>query len=739
MESFVGKVDSIFFRNEDNGYTVAKFITDDGEEIVFNGVFITIDENDYLELQGEMVIHQKFGLQLNVRSYFIPKLVTKESIIAFLGSGVIHGMREKTAKKVVDHFGLDTMEILENNPGRLSEVSGIGNSTLRKIIEGYNSKREEKNIIMGLAYYNITPSLAMKIFAAYGLNTLKKIKENPYGLCKDVSGIGFKKADEIAEKLGVGKDSLFRIEEGLVYVLTESAAQGHTYLPYKELVEKSKAILETEETYVAQALYEQCVKGYLKIEDVDNERRVFLQNLYQCECDIASRLMDLLRKGASTNKNKLLDSVIKNAENFLDIKLADKQREAVEIALSSKIMILTGGPGTGKTTVVRFIIECFREIDKKVVLCAPTGRAAKRLSESGGLEAQTIHRLLEVGYGDESMEAAFGRDELNPIDAQVIIMDECSMVDVYLMRAFLRAVDKKSTLIFIGDCDQLPSVGAGNVLSDMIESQVISTVTLDEIFRQSQESDIIANAHRVNKGEKLFIKKDAQDFFFMERFSPKQSSDLIEELVSKRLPEYFDISVMDIQVLSPVRKGEIGVLSLNSKLQQRINPQKDYVEEISFGDKLFRVKDKVMQIKNEYDRAYINNNTFKKGEGVFNGDIGYVDAIDKKNKILYVSFDDGRRVEYAQGDLDNLELAYAITVHKSQGCEFSVVVLPIISIPPNLQSRNILYTAMTRAKKAIVIVGSKNMIDLMISREIRQKRYSGLSERIINISKMWEE
>ncbi|MGL5439969.1 MAG: SF1B family DNA helicase RecD2 [Filifactoraceae bacterium] len=737
METYVGKIDTIFFRSEENGYTVGRFITDDNEELIFNGIFITVEENDYFELNGVMEVHPKFGLQLSVSSYSFPKLVTRESIISFLGSGVIQGVRTKTAKKIVDHFGLDTMDILERSPSRLEEISGIGSSTLKKIIESYNEKHEEKKVILGLGYYDITPNLAMKIFSTYGLNSINKLRENPYGLCRDVSGIGFKKADEIARKLGIDKTSMFRIEEGLIYVLAESLNKGHTYLPYEMLVSKSEEILEVSESYVATALYEQCIKGFLKLEDFQDERRIFLQGVYNCECTVASLLLEFINRESIKSNELSVETIVSNAEKFFDIKLASRQKDAVKLALNSNVMILTGGPGTGKTTVVRFIIECFKELGQKVAICAPTGRAAKRLSESSGLDAQTIHRLLEMSYADKDLELAFGRDEQNPIDADVIIVDECSMVDIYLMKALLKAVNKNSKIIFIGDSDQLPSVGAGNVLGDMIDSKIISTITLNEIFRQSQESDIVANAHRINNGKAIEIQNDSKDFFFMERYSVKESISLIEDLVYKRLPEYFGLSCMDIQVLSPAKKGEIGTINLNNRLQQVINPPKEFLEDMEYGEKTFRVNDKVMQIKNEYNRPFINNNTLKKGEGIFNGDIGYVDAIDKKNKQLYVSFEDGRRSQYTQPELDNLELAYAITVHKSQGCEFPVVVMPIISIPLGLQSRNILYTGITRAKKTIVIVGSKNMVDLMISRDVREKRYSGLRDRIIDLNKMW--
>lgn len=741
MESFEGKVLEIIYRNEDNGYTVGVMETSESEIITFVGTFIAIEEFDYLKITGKQKLHPTYGHQLEVKNYDIPNLGNRKSILAYLSSGIIDDIGPKLAARIVDRFGDDTLEIMDNEPSKLLEVEGIGKKKYNKIIQSYAGKVKLRSIIVGLAEFDISPNIAMKIYKAFGDSTMEVLKSNPYSICAKIKGIGFLKADEIAKKIGISKDSLNRISQGIKFVLEEFCYQGNSFFYLEELEERSKRMLGCDSERFAQGLYELCVSGQCILENKDGVRRVFLYNFYKVENQIAKMTVDLLNSPTSQMLSGRSSAImIKETEDKIGKILAAKQREAVMSALENNVMVLTGGPGTGKTTIVSFIIECFEQLGKKVTLCAPTGRAAKRLSESSAKKASTIHRLLEVGFTDENAEEGYyNKDESNPLDTDVLIVDEMSMVDIFLMKALLCALKPGTVLIMVGDKDQLPSVGPGKVLWDFIESNMVKTVTLNEIFRQAKESSIIINAHRVNKGEELELVKGAQDFFFMARNSQLEAKKLIVELIAERLPKYFGVKSNDIQILTPIKKSEVGVLELNRKIQEAVNASRPELQEFKHGDRIFRTNDKVMQIKNNYEKEFTGYGGSESGKGVFNGDIGYIDAVDNRAKQFYISFEDGRRCRYEFSEADNIEHAYAITVHKSQGSEFDIIVIPIMALPPLMQNRNILYTALTRSKKAVVLVGSMYYINKMISNTSLIERNSSLADRLISIKQLLSE
>lgn len=736
MESFEGKVVEIIYRNDENGYTVGVMETVENEIITFVGTFISIEESDYLKISGNQKLHPSYGMQLDVKSYEMPDLGSRKSILAYLSSGIIDEIGPKMAQRIVDLFGDETFEIMDNQPHRLLEVEGIGKKKQEKIIESFQSKVRLRSIIVALAEYGISPNIAMKLYRAFGEQTLGIIKSNPYEICAKIKGIGFIKADEIARKTGFARDSIQRISQGIKYVLEEFCYQGNVFMNIEDLQESSMRLLGCDSDKFEQGIYELCISGQAVLENKDGARRMYLYNFYKAENAVAKMTVDLLGQSASTDfTGRSAESMITETEDRLGKKLAKRQREAVICALENSLMVLTGGPGTGKTTIVSFIIECYEQIGKKVTLCAPTGRAAKRLAESSGRKASTIHRLLEVGYTDENeQENFYNRDESNPLDTDVLIVDEMSMVDIFLIKALFCAIKPGTSVIMVGDRDQLPSVGPGKVLWDFIESEKVSTVTLDEIFRQSSESSIIINAHRVNQGKPLELVKGADDFFFMARNTHSEAADLIVELISSRLPQYFGVKPQDIQILSPVKKSESGVNELNRRVQEAVNPPAKEKSEFRHSERVFRTGDKVMQIRNNYEKEYTGYGGIESGKGVFNGDIGYIDAVDTRAKQFYISFEDGRRSRYEFSEADNIDHAYAVTVHKSQGSEFDIVIIPVLSVPSVMQSRNILYTALTRAKRAVVLVGSMKSINRMISNTSLIERNSSLAERIVYIS-----
>ncbi len=728
-EIYEGTIEDIIFRNESNGYTVAVMSVRENEPLTITGNFVSLEIGDHLEVKGERTIHPSYGVQFKVTFAEHKAPASEEAIMAFLCSGVLEGVGRKMAERIFEKFGLNTLDVMDNEPERLIEVEGIGRRKLERLLESYRAKRDLNLAILKLSQYGISSAMAMKIHRFYGEHAIGIIEENPYCLCRDIKGIGFRKADEIARKIGIETGDINRLMQGIVYLLQEAGGRGHTYLPEGELIYLARDLLRTEEEKIDEAIYELCVQGFVVMQVAEEERRLYLEHYHETENAIANALVHLLGTGDEIEDVQSED-LIQAMEDKTGISLAEKQKQAVSLALGHKVMILTGGPGTGKTTVVKFILRCFEDMKKKVFLCAPTGRAAKRLSESADKEAKTIHRLLEVGFSDDDEVNFYNRDESNPLEADVVIVDEMSMVDIFLMKALLRALPTGARLVMIGDADQLPSVGAGNVLRDMIDSGLIPTVTLTEIFRQKEESGIIINAHRVNKGESLVLEKGSGDFFFMKRREKHQVRELVLELITQRLPEYYDLKPHEIQILTPIRKGDVGVHEFNRQIQQVLNPASKDKPEFRAMDVVFREGDKVMQIKNNYQKKYRSTLTYEEGEGVFNGDIGYIDAVDTTLKQFYITFDDNRRCRYEFAEADNVEHAYAITVHKSQGSEFDVVIIPILSLPPMLQNRNILYTAITRAKKALVLVGETYYVDKMIRNINLQPRYSSLNEKL---------
>lgn len=741
--TFEGNVSEIIFRNEENGYTVARLRTRKGE-ITFVGFFLVLDEGESIEITGREKNHPIYGQQIEVLSYQLAALEDDKSIFNYLSSGNIDEIGPKMAERIVNHFGDQTLEVFEKNPERLLEIEGIGPKRFNKIIQSYQAQSQQRSILIQLSSYEIPAPLAMKIYKAFGQETIKVLKENPYLLASRIKGLGFLRVDEIAMKMGLAKDSLQRIEEGIKYVLAEDNYQGDSYSTMDKLKVKAMQILGASMDKIDQALYELAIKKDIIIEEGQievfgkgmTEERVYLEQIHQCESEIAYLLLKLMAQPQTSQVvQRDAQTMVKEAEDRLGIQLEAMQAEAVTSALDQKVMVLTGGPGTGKTTIISFLISCLEDLGQKVRLCAPTGRAAKRMSETTGREAMTIHRLLEVGYRGEDDDNFYNRDEDNPLETDVIIVDEVSMVDIFLMRALLRAVPLGCSLILVGDKDQLPSVGLGTVLQDIIDSQVIKTVTLSEIFRQSKESSIIVNAHRVNRGEGLEIQKGSQDLFLMQRNNPREAQDLVVELMTQRLPSFYQVDPRDIQVLCPIKKTALGVFELNNRLQDSLNPPEGK-KEFKQQDRILREGDKVMQTKNNYEKEYIGQNGAESGKGVFNGDIGNIASIDPVAKEFFILWEDQRISRYAFDEADNIEHAYAMTVHKSQGSEFDIVIIPIMNLPPMMQNRNILYTALTRAKKLVVLVGSAYQIDRMIQNRQTQERNSSLAQRLITMKDM---
>ena len=737
--TYEGNINEIIYRNDENGYTVGTMKTTEGE-ITFVGTFVDINEGDTLVIEGREKVHPIYGQQIEVQSHTLPALDTDKSIFNYLSAGNIDEIGPKMAERIVNRFGSKTLEVFDKHPEKLLEVEGIGPKKFNKIIQSYQAKSAQRTTVVQLSAYDISTALAMRIYKTFGEKTLQVLRENPYLIASKVRGVGFLKADEIAIKMGLGKDSIQRLKEGLKYILTESGYSGDTYMTLESLKAKGAQLLNCSGDKIDEALYELAINKEIILEEATVEvfgktiqqQRVFLESIHSCESEIAHSLLEIMGQERPTEiVQREAEIMVKETEARLSKKLEEKQKEAVINALNNNVMVLTGGPGTGKTTIISFIIDCFEHLDKKVKLCAPTGRAAKRMSEATGRNAVTIHRLLEVGYSGEDDENYYNKDENNPVESDVIIVDEVSMVDIFLMRALLRAVRKGSSLILVGDKDQLPSVGLGKVLQDIIDSQVISTTTLSEIFRQSRESSIIVNAHRVNQGESLEIKKGS-DFFFMQRNSPKETQDLVVELVSQRLPEFFKVDPKEIQVLCPIKKTPAGVHDLNTRLQESLNSEKGK-KQFKHHDRLLRAGDKIMQIKNNYEKEYIGYYGVESGKGVFNGDIGYIESIDNVAKEFFVKWEDNRVSKYNFDEADNIEHAYAMTVHKSQGSEFEIIIIPIVSLPPMMQSRNILYTALTRAKSAVVIVGSPSQIETMIRNNHTEKRNSSLADKLKNM------
>ena len=729
MEKLEGMVSDIVFKNEENGYTIA-YLANENDEITIVGCMPTLSVGESIEVEGKWVNHKTYGSQFEVNSFMPITPSSLEGIYVYLSSGMIHGIGEKMAKRIVDKFGVDTLDIIQNTPERLTEVEGIGMKKVKQIQESYEENRELRNIIIKLSPYGITPKYCLRIYKKYKEKAIDIINKNPYRLAEDVRGIGFKIADEIASKIGIDKYSPERIMQGIIYTLNQSLASGHTYLPKQILIEQSVKILGVEPKFVENGIMDLAYNQKVHLENKDGQILVYLMMYYICENGVCKEIIKLSQHDIK-DLHINIDEEIKIVEKEGNISLAKNQIEAVKEAINNGVTIITGGPGTGKTTTINTIIKIFENNDQKVVLCAPTGRAAKRMSETSNKEAKTIHRLLEMGFGSDSEELVFFKDEEDPIDADVIILDEASMVDIILMYNLLKAVKLGTRVLLVGDSDQLPSVGAGNVLKDIIDSKVIKTVMLNEIFRQARESMIVVNAHKINNGEPLFLNVKNKDFFFLRKNTNEEILNEIVGLVSERLPNFYKFDKLkDIQVLTSMRKGDLGVNNLNIELQKYLNPPNKYKQEEEFAKRIFRVGDKVMQIRNNYTRKWETEDKSESGEGIYNGDIGYIFHIDKDKKTVYVLFDKVKLSAYKYDELDELDHSFCTTIHKSQGSEFPVVVIPIVWAPPMLLSRNLLYTAVTRAKKLVVLVGDVRYLEQMIKNNRINDRYSNLSYKL---------
>ena len=734
-ETINGFVEKVVYRNNENGYTVVN-ISVEGDDVVCTGYFSDITEGDQIIAEGSFVEHKQYGIQFTVTSYEIKEPETSVAMEKYLGSGIIKGVGPALSAKIVKKFGDETFNIIEREPERLAEIKGITEKKAIEIGSQFEEKKEFRNAMIFLNQYGVSNALAMKIYKEYGIKVMKIVRENPYRLADDIAGVGFKTADEIALRMGFSPESAMRMKAGISFALSMAASNGHTYLLYEDLYEESKRLLGISEAEFESDIYELTIERKIVLKEVKGERRVYNNNLYYMELTVARKLLDLNAK--SENNYKVMEAKVKEVEAKTGIKLGDLQRKAVYEAVESGLVIITGGPGTGKTTTINAIIKLFEMQNMEILLAAPTGRAAKRMTETTGMEAQTIHRLLELnGNPEEGGSMRFERNELNPLEADVIIIDEMSMVDIYLMYSLLKAVTVGTRLILVGDVNQLPSVGPGKVLKDIISSEKFNVVRLSEIFRQAAESDIITNAHKINAGQSIRLDNKSKDFFMLSMSSSIQIQRALVSLIAEKLPPYVDATKYDIQVLTPSRKGELGVENLNKILQQYINPPAPGKREKQWGEVIFRENDKVMQIKNDYQMEWKivtkKGLTIKEGSGVFNGDCGIIREINEFAGTVTVEFDEGKLVEYTGATLEELELAYAITIHKSQGSEYPAVIIPLLNAPRPLLNRNLLYTAVTRARKCVTIVGSENSVNEMIQNESEMKRNSGLVDSIIEM------
>ena len=734
-ETINGFVEKVVYRNTENGYTVVN-ISVEGDDVVCTGYFSDITEGDQIIAEGSFVEHKQYGIQFTVTSYEIKEPETSVAMEKYLGSGIIKGVGPALSAKIVKKFGDETFNIIEREPERLAEIKGITEKKAIEIGSQFEEKKEFRNAMIFLNQYGVSNALAMKIYKEYGIKVMKIVRENPYRLADDIAGVGFKTADEIALRMGFSPESSMRMKAGISFALSMAASNGHTYLLYEDLYEESKRLLGISEAEFESDIYELTIERKIVLKEVKGERRVYNNNLYYMELTVARKLLDLNAK--SENNYKVMEAKVKEVEAKTGIKLGDLQRKAVYEAVESGLVIITGGPGTGKTTTINAIIKLFEMQNMEILLAAPTGRAAKRMTETTGMEAQTIHRLLELnGNPEEGGSMRFERNELNPLEADVIIIDEMSMVDIYLMYSLLKAVTVGTRLILVGDVNQLPSVGPGKVLKDIISSEKFNVVRLSEIFRHAAESDIITNAHKINAGQSIRLDNKSKDFFMLSMSSSLQIQRALVSLIAEKLPPYVDATKYDIQVLTPSRKGELGVENLNKILQQYINPPAPGKREKQWGEVIFRENDKVMQIKNDYQMEWKivtkKGLTIKEGSGVFNGDCGIIREINEFAGTVTVEFDEGKLVEYTGATLEELELAYAITIHKSQGSEYPAVIIPLLNAPKPLLNRNLLYTAVTRARKCVTIVGSENSVNEMIQNESEMKRNSGLVDSIIEM------
>lgn len=729
MLAIEGTVEDIIFANEINGYTVC-CIRSGKDVITAVGYMPFLNAGETVKLTGKWVSHPDYGDQFKAELYekILPQ--SAEAMERYLASGVIKGVGPATAARIVQTFGKDTIDIITFRPQMLAEIKGISLDKAIRIGQAFEEQRGLRNVVMFLQEYGINPSCCIKIYRAFGDRAIERIRENPYCLSEEIFGIGFKTADRIAMSMGIDPVSKFRLCSGVKYTLSRSAANGHTYMPSSGLKEYASELLGTAIADIEDAVVSLVLDKAVVVEKHEDADRIYLNTFHNAELGVCRKLIEL----SGTRFDALPDDFDERLDRVQaeeGVELADMQREAVREAMTGGALVITGGPGTGKTTIIKSIIRLLNNDGRQVVLAAPTGRAAKRMSEATGFEARTIHRLLELGYSGDDRELLFQKNDTNTIEADVVIIDEMSMVDILLMNHLLKAIPPGSRLILAGDVNQLPSVGAGNVLEDIIESGIVRTVCLTEIFRQAQESMIIVNAHRINRGEMPELNRKDKDFFFVPRRNAESIVRTVVDLCSRRLPESYGYDPMrHIQVLSPTRKGLPGVVNLNIELQKVLNPAGKKAEKAS-RDYIFREGDRVMQIRNNYNlRWEKSGNKYVDGMGVFNGDVGIIKKIDEEEQKIEVLFEDERLVEYDFSILDEIEPAFAITIHKSQGSEFPVIVLPVFPGPQVLMTRNLLYTAVTRARELVVLVGDEESLARMVGNESENLRYSGLSDKL---------
>ena len=731
METVQGYVERIVYRNEENGYCVLTMKEGDKERCLV-GVFPDISEGEFLKAEGELVLHPMYGEQIKVSHYEFSAPDDAASTLRYLASGAIKGIGEALASRIVKLFGDDTFRIMEEEPERLAEVKGISMRKAMEISGVVAGKREMRQAMMFLQQYGVRQALGLKIYRFYGSRLYQIIRENPYRLADDIEGVGFRIADAIANRAGIVVDSEFRIRSGVQYCLEQALSQGHTCLPEESLVAAAAELLGVAPENIQEQLYDLTMEKKIVVRRLDDERMIFLPVNFYTELAIAQMLMELnIRDEQDEKEIRRKTAQLEEEQGF---ELEDMQRLAVAEAVCNGVTIITGGPGTGKTTTIRTIIRYFEREGLDIQLAAPTGRAAKRMSEAAGREARTIHRMLELTGGADEERQSFQRNQDNPLDTDVVIIDEASMVDIFLMNALLKAIVPGMRLILVGDVNQLPSVGPGNVLKDIIRSEKFTVVRLEKIFRQAAMSDIIVNAHRINAGETVGPKPGSRDFLFIQRDNPGNIVGATITLLKEKLPGYVHAGTRDIQVLTPMRKGVLGVEQLNLALQQALNPPDLSKQEMASGSTILREGDKVMQIKNNYQLAWRVVNSYRmpvdEGVGVFNGDCGIIREINNYTETITVEFEENHRVDYDFKEAQELELAYAVTIHKSQGSEYPAVILPLLSGPRMLMNRNLLYTGVTRARSCVCVVGSVKTFQDMIDNEKEQRRFSGLLERI---------
>ena len=747
-----GYVDHIIYRKPENGYTVFILVSE-GDEITCVGNMGQIDQGDNLLIEGEEVSHAIYGSQIKVTSYRIVPPSDADSMERYLGSGAIKGVGPALAKRIVKKFGSDTFRIIEEEPERLIEIKGISERIAREISMQMEDKKGMREAMIFLQQYGISNALAVKIYDTYGMRVYQIMKENPYQLAEDIHGVGFKMADEIAAKIGIRTDSDFRIRSGILYTLLLAAGEGHVYLPKEILLRNTSIMLQISSEVIEVQLSNLAMEKKLIIKTEEDRVYIYATSYYYAELNCAKMLIDIdtavdyfpteEEKAQEEEFRGQIEKKIRRLEHNLDLELDELQRLAVVESVLHGVFILTGGPGTGKTTTINMIIRYFEREGLDIFLAAPTGRAAKRMTEATGFEARTIHRLLELNGGleEDGRRASFTKNQDNPLEADVVIIDEMSMVDIHLFQALLKAIAPGTRLILVGDVNQLPSVGPGQVLQDIIYSETFSVIGLQKIFRQAEDSDIVVNAHKIHKGQELELNNKSKDFFFLERQDVNVIYKHMIQLIQEKLPKYCKISPFEVQVLTPMRKGNLGVQVLNQILQKYLNPEDKNKPEHVYGDTIFRVGDKVMHTRNNYQLEWEivskYNIPIDKGVGVFNGDMGTIKEIYEYNQTLVVEFDDLRKVTYPFSALDELELAYAITIHKSQGSEYPAVVMPLLAGPRPLFNRNLLYTGVTRARNCLTILGSKEILGEMIDNNQENRRYTGLRSRIREVKGIW--